>query len=291
MPLFASERRPSIGPVSQPDRAVRASDAEREDVSRQLSAHAAAGRLTPEELDERLDAAYAARTHGELTRLLEDLPAAPAPRAEDPARAVARTRLAHRAGAAAIVSLLCVGIWAAAGASGSFWPIWVILLAAVGLAREGWRTLGPGRDAERRGARRAPAAGAGAAVAARDSGSDAAVPLAGGAAGANSITEGKGGVWRFGARVVVLGVCASRVPSRVFRNTLWRRPRRWALLLPSMTGGRRAHPFRPPAERCCGRRAKCARTPRPRPAGAAADARAEPPAARPPPLLFRSMRQ
>ena len=146
MPAFSrcTGRRPSIGPVSQPDRAVRASDAEREEVSRQLSAHAAAGRLTPQELDERLDAAYAARTYGELTRLLEDLPAAPAPRAEDPARAVARTRLAHRAGAAAIASLLCVGIWAAAGASGSFWPIWVILLATVGLAREGWRTLGPG---------------------------------------------------------------------------------------------------------------------------------------------------
>jgi crotonobetainyl-CoA:carnitine CoA-transferase CaiB-like acyl-CoA transferase len=92
--------------VSHPDRAVRASDAEREDVSRQLSAHAAAGRLTPQELDERLDAAYAARTYGELTRLLEDLPAAPAAPAEDPARAVARTRLAHRAGAAAIASRL-----------------------------------------------------------------------------------------------------------------------------------------------------------------------------------------
>ena len=119
--------------MSQPDRAVRASDAEREDVSRQLSAHAAAGRLTPQELDERLDAAYGARTNGELMRLLEDLPAAPAPRAQD-----------HRAGAAAIASLLCVGIWAATGASGSFWPIWVILVAAIGLAREGWRTLGPG---------------------------------------------------------------------------------------------------------------------------------------------------
>jgi hypothetical protein len=130
--------------VSQPDRAVRASDAEREDVSRQLSAHAAAGRLTPEELGERLDAAYAARTHGELMRLLDDLPAAPAARGEDPARAVARRRLAHRAGAAAIASVLCVAIWAAAGANGSFWPIWIILVSVLGLAREGWRTLGPG---------------------------------------------------------------------------------------------------------------------------------------------------
>ncbi len=132
--------------MSHPDRDVRASDAEREDVSRQLGAHAAAGRLTPEELGERLDAAYAARTHGELMRLLADLPAAPAPRREDPARAVARRRLAHRAGAAAIASLLCVAVWAATGAHGSFWPIWVMLVAAVGLAREGWRTLGPGAE-------------------------------------------------------------------------------------------------------------------------------------------------
>jgi hypothetical protein len=123
---------------------VRASDAEREHVARILGEHGAAGRLTPEELDERLDAAYAARTHGELDRLLEDLPGPPAPRVPDRTREVARTHLAHRAGLSVIACLVCVGIWAAAGASGSFWPIWVILLAAVGLARASWRTLGPG---------------------------------------------------------------------------------------------------------------------------------------------------
>ena len=121
--------------MDQPERTVRASDAEREQVSRQLGEHAAAGRLTPEELDERLDAAYAARTHAELDRLLEDLPGPPAPRVPIAPAKVARARLAHRAGVAAIACLVCVGIWLAAGASGSFWPIWVILLAAVGLAR------------------------------------------------------------------------------------------------------------------------------------------------------------
>ena len=144
--------------MDQPGRAVRASDAEREHVSRQLGEHAAAGRLTPEELDERLDAAYAARTQVELDRLLDDLPGPPAPRVPDRTREVARAHLAHRAGLSVIACLVCVGIWAAAGASGSFWPIWVILLAAVGLARASWRTLGPGGDAERRGAR--PRAGA-----------------------------------------------------------------------------------------------------------------------------------
>jgi hypothetical protein len=39
------------------------------------------GRLTVEELDERTEQAYAARTRGELDALLHDLPAAPAPAA------------------------------------------------------------------------------------------------------------------------------------------------------------------------------------------------------------------
>jgi hypothetical protein len=132
--------------VTERQPAVRASDADRELVARTLGEHGAAGRLTPEELDERLDAAYAARTQGELDRLLDDLPAASAPQAMDPARKVARARLAHRAGAAVIASLLSVAIWLATGANGSFWPIWVILLATVGIVREGWRTLGPGAE-------------------------------------------------------------------------------------------------------------------------------------------------
>jgi hypothetical protein len=133
----------SIAPVSAEPPAVRASDADRERVAKLLSDHAAAGRLTAEELDERLDAAYAARTTGELDALLGDLPATPGAPPPDPAREVARRRLAHRAGAAVIAIVLCVGIWAASGAQGSFWPIWVMLVAGLGLGREAWRTLGP----------------------------------------------------------------------------------------------------------------------------------------------------
>jgi hypothetical protein len=135
--------------------AVRASDADRERVARILSDHGAAGRLTPEELEERLDAAYAARTPGDLDRLLEDHPRAPAPRPPDRTQELARTHLLHRAGLSVIACLLCIGIWAAGG-GGSFWPIWVILLAAVTLARASWRALGPARglSAEELGARR-----------------------------------------------------------------------------------------------------------------------------------------
>ena len=52
---------------------LRASDAERERTADQLRHAAGEGRLTVEELDERLDGAYAARTRGELERLVADL--------------------------------------------------------------------------------------------------------------------------------------------------------------------------------------------------------------------------
>ncbi|WP_230993302.1 DUF1707 SHOCT-like domain-containing protein [Streptomyces endocoffeicus] len=62
---------------------MRASDAERERIAEVLREAVAEGRLDMEEFDERLGAAYAARTHGELEPLVRDLPvpggAAPAP--------------------------------------------------------------------------------------------------------------------------------------------------------------------------------------------------------------------
>jgi DUF1707 SHOCT-like domain len=54
---------------------VRASDAERERTADQLRHAAGEGRLTVDELDERLGAAYAARTRGELERLVADVAA------------------------------------------------------------------------------------------------------------------------------------------------------------------------------------------------------------------------
>jgi hypothetical protein len=57
------------------DRALelRASDAERERAADTLRSSAGEGRLTVEELDERLGAVYAARTRGELERLVADV--------------------------------------------------------------------------------------------------------------------------------------------------------------------------------------------------------------------------
>jgi Domain of unknown function (DUF1707) len=54
---------------------IRTSDAERERVVRKLQREFAAGRLTTDELEQRIDAAQAARTREQLWTLTADLPA------------------------------------------------------------------------------------------------------------------------------------------------------------------------------------------------------------------------
>jgi hypothetical protein len=53
---------------------IRASDADRERVTARLREHFAEGRLTREELDERVAAALSAKTMGDLRGLMTDLP-------------------------------------------------------------------------------------------------------------------------------------------------------------------------------------------------------------------------
>jgi hypothetical protein len=65
---------------------TRASDAEREATVTHLREAAAEGRLTVEELTERLDAAYAASTRAELEPLTADLPVAPSSVTVEPGR-------------------------------------------------------------------------------------------------------------------------------------------------------------------------------------------------------------
>ncbi len=55
-------------------RDLRVSDADRQAVARRLERAMRDGRLTIVEFDERVQAAYAARTRGELEELTEDLP-------------------------------------------------------------------------------------------------------------------------------------------------------------------------------------------------------------------------
>jgi Domain of unknown function (DUF1707) len=135
--------------MSEPS-SLRASDAEREHLCDELREHMMAGRLSQEEFEERLGLAYAARTRADLDALRADLPMSPArvARAVSERRSHLRRRVLQEAGGSASVSLLCVGIWLAAGASGSFWPVWVILFTLLPLVRDGWRLFGPAPDDE-----------------------------------------------------------------------------------------------------------------------------------------------
>ena len=78
------------------DPSVRASDRDRDRTAHQLREHHAAGRLDPEEFNERLDAVYEAKTIDDLDRLTADLPAVdlyPLPDAALPRDRVVRTGL------------------------------------------------------------------------------------------------------------------------------------------------------------------------------------------------------
>jgi hypothetical protein len=55
---------------------IRIGDAEREAAAAELREHFASGRLDQDELNERLSAAFAARTHGDLNAVFTDLPSA-----------------------------------------------------------------------------------------------------------------------------------------------------------------------------------------------------------------------
>ena len=105
------------------DEHIRASDADRDRVTARLQEHFAAGRLTRDELDERIAAVLHAKTFGELRPPLADLPEpVPAPRAA----------LTQRAG----------GPWPARRQHHGLAPLFQLLLvAAVVLSPAGWVAL------------------------------------------------------------------------------------------------------------------------------------------------------
>jgi hypothetical protein len=68
---------PAEQPATAAGRDLRASHADRDQVAELLRLAAGDGRLSPEELDDRLERALTARTYAELAVLTADLPAAP----------------------------------------------------------------------------------------------------------------------------------------------------------------------------------------------------------------------
>ena len=91
--------------ATRPD--LRVGDAERESTATVLREHYAQGRLSTDELNERLDAAFSATTHGQLEQVTDDLPhIQPAPPAPPPP--VVPRRRAGAAVARAVAALVTV---------------------------------------------------------------------------------------------------------------------------------------------------------------------------------------
>ena len=98
---------------------LRISDQDREQAASEIREHYAAGRLDSVEFEERVQAAYSARTQRELNAISADLPALP-PKPPTTTELVRQTlsasSLMGNAGAAGTLFLVCTGIWAITGA-------------------------------------------------------------------------------------------------------------------------------------------------------------------------------
>jgi hypothetical protein len=127
---------------------LRCSDAERDRVAAFLRDQAAEGRLTPDELDERVGRAYAAKTVRELQELIADLPRPPfgapprrrRPQAGPPAvRNVPLVPLG-------ILAFLALGgpglVWAAVLVGGAMALVAVALIIAIGAAASPFLLVG-----------------------------------------------------------------------------------------------------------------------------------------------------
>src|SRR3954452_21295894 len=93
---------------------LRASDADRERVAGLLRDHYGAGRLSDEDLAERVEAAYGARTVSELEALSADLPSTAGVR-RTRRRGGLETSVQIHATVYIVVNVMLIGIWAASG--------------------------------------------------------------------------------------------------------------------------------------------------------------------------------
>jgi hypothetical protein len=149
-------------PGDQPRASLRASDADRERFVETLRRHHVDGRLTADELAERTEEAYAARTYGDLDALATDLPplpsTTPAPaappsgpvsadlpprmRRPGPRQAAAKATLLRTLLWFGTVSLMLIAIWALSGRS-YFWPVWPILGFTIAIIWQAFAVWGP----------------------------------------------------------------------------------------------------------------------------------------------------
>ena len=122
--------------LAQPKRSkLRASDLERHQTVEFLRQHAGEGRLTTDELEERIEQAYAAKTLGELAVLTTDLPVEarassglrrPAEVPADPTRRF-KIKLLRQLRRWVTIDLAAILVWVFVTPHSTFWPGYVIL--------------------------------------------------------------------------------------------------------------------------------------------------------------------
>jgi hypothetical protein len=127
---------------------LRASDEDREQLVADLREHAVAGRISTDELEERAQAVYSAKTTAELDALRRDLPLTKQALAlsHTARRAHLTRRLIQETGGTAALFAVGTVIWVVSGAHGQFWPVWILIVVVLSLARNGWALFGPAPD-------------------------------------------------------------------------------------------------------------------------------------------------
>ena len=119
----------------KPAARIRAADADRERVAATVSSAGAEGRLTLDEVEERLTAVYAARFTDELRELTTDLPRPAAARPGRPLTREAFRRhpaLRVHLGVVVVLAVLLTVRWAVSGAF-FFWPAFPVFWLLVSL--------------------------------------------------------------------------------------------------------------------------------------------------------------
>ena len=114
--------------MTQPP-SIRASDEDRQRVVDLLAEHHVAGRLDQAEFAERMESAYAAKTLGDLGRLMRDLPriAAGSARGTGPRpTGSVRAAFASWLSTAVLIVVVWLAVSVASGHFTYFWPFWVI---------------------------------------------------------------------------------------------------------------------------------------------------------------------
>ncbi|MFC4053081.1 DUF1707 domain-containing protein [Actinomadura syzygii] len=122
-----------------PNPDIRASDADRDRVAESLREHCAEGRISMDELQERLEAVYGAKTLGDLQEVTSDLPEEDLYQLPVPASQPKSTASVARPPSGGLEPRRAPQMWAAwAAISGLNLAIWLIIVVSSGMVYPWW---------------------------------------------------------------------------------------------------------------------------------------------------------